>query len=216
MAVLGRATAGELVAIVRTAFDPVARGDVDRVLGGRTDDVDWAAAGPVGAQEAWEHYRHDSGISVTWGWQEAPRQQVTSGVLARLVSPARYVKRVTLAYRPLPAADAARVLEAQVNAAAFRDAYRRAQKRDESARDIADREQAHRAAAEEAQGAGVVLVSLYVTATVLDPDALPEMVADVEARADQSKIQLRRLYGAQAAAFAATLPCGAIPLDGTR
>jgi len=54
----------------------------------------------------------------------------------------------------------------------------------------------------------VVLMSLYVTATVTDPTLLPEAVADIESRADQSKIQLRRMYGCQAAAFAITLPCG--------
>jgi len=165
-------------------------------------------AGPVGAVESWDSYRHDGAFSVTWGWHEPPRQRVTSGVLARMLSPSRFTKRVTLVYRPLPAGEAARVLEAQVNAAAFRDAYRRAQRRDETARDVADRAQAQRAAAEEAQGAGVVVMSLYVTATVTDQAALSAAAADVESRADQAKIRLRRLYGAQASGFAATLPVG--------
>jgi hypothetical protein len=103
-----------------------------------------------------------------------------------------------------------------VNASAFREAYRRAQRRDESARDLADRAQAQRAAAEEAQGAGVVLVSMYVTTTVLAEGRLGEAVADVETRADQCTIRLRRLYGGQAAGFAATLPVGALPGLGGR
>ena len=98
-----------------------------------------------------------------------------------------------------------------MNAAAFRDAYRRAQKRDETARDAADRDRARQAAQEEAEGAGVVLVSMYVTATVTSDDELAEAVSDVEARADQSKIQLRRLYGSQSAGFATTLPVGFSP-----
>jgi hypothetical protein len=118
---------------------------------------------------------------------------------------------VTLLYRALPAGDAARVLEGQVNAAAFRDAYRRAQRRDETARDVADRDQAHRAAQEEALGAGVVLLSVYVTVTALEPALLDDAVADVTARADQSKIRLRRLYGGQATGFATTLPLGLHP-----
>jgi len=173
--------------------------------------MSWADAGPVGAEEEWAFYRHDSGTSVTWAWHEAPRQQVTSTVLTRLMSPGKFPKRVTLLYRPLSAGQAAGILEDQVNAAAFRDAYRKAQGRDETARDQADREQAVRAAREEAMGAGVVLMSLYVTATVPDPADLPAAVADVEARADQSKIRLRRMYGAQAAGFAATLPAGVCP-----
>lgn len=215
VAVLGRARAAELVGVVRTAFDPADRGEVDRALAAvdaREQDalLTWGNAGPAGAHEGWDSYRHDSGTSVSWGWHEAPRQQVTSGVLARLLSPGRFAKRVTLVYRPMSAGEAARLLEAQVNAAAFRDAYRRAQKRDESARDTADRLRAQRAAAEEAQGAGVVLLSLHVTVTVLDGDQLAEAVADVESRADQSKIRLRRLYGGQAAAFAAGLPGGLV------
>ena len=149
---------------------------------------------------------------MTWAWREAPRQQVTSGVLTRLLSPGRFAKRVTLLFRPMSAGEAGRVLESEVNASAFREAYRKAQKRDETARDAADTERARRAAQEEAEGAGVVLMSLYVTATVLDGEQLAEAVADVEARADQSKIQLRRLYGSQSAGFATTLPLGFCPV----
>lgn len=214
VAVLGRIKAPQLAATVRAAFDPAARGEVARVMGGGDGGADlltWGDSGPVATEEGWDTYRHDSGLSVSWAWREAPRQQVTSGVLTRLLSPGRHPRRVTLLYRPLSAGDAARVLEGQVNAAAFRDAYRRAQKRDETARDAADRDRARQAAQEEAEGAGVVLISLYVTATVTDDQQLAEAVADVEARADQSKIQLRRLYGSQSAGFATTLPVGFSP-----
>jgi hypothetical protein len=215
VAMLGRASAPTVAAIVRVAYDPASRGDLSRALGGGEGGADlltWGDAGPVAAQESWDRYRHDSGLSVSWAWREAPRQQVTSGVLTRLLSPGAHARRVTMMYRPLSAGDAARVLEGQVNAAAFRDAYRRAQKRDESARDAADRHRAQQAAQEEAEGAGVVLMSLYVTATVSADDQLDEAIADVEARADQSKIQLRRLYGSQSAGFATTLPVGFSPV----
>jgi hypothetical protein len=214
--VLGRAGAPTLAATVRAAFDPEARGELSRALGGGEGGPDlltWADAGPIATQEAWGRYRHDSGFSVSWGWREAPRQQVTSGVLTRLLSPGHHGRRVTLLYRPLSAGEAARVLERQVSAAAFRYAYRRAQKRDETARDAADRQRAQQAAQEEAEGAGVVLMSLYVTATVTDDSQLEDAVADVEARADQSKIQLRRLWGSQSAGFAATLPAGFCPIQ---
>jgi hypothetical protein len=211
VAVLGRCGSAELAGMVHTAFDPAARGDVERALEQGIAPPEWDSAGPVATEESWDRYTHDSGTSVTWAWHEAPRQQVTAGVLTRLVSPGRYPRRVSLVYRAMPAGQAARLLENQVNAAAFRDAYRRAQHRDESARDIADRLQAQRAAAEEAQGAGVVHLSLYVTTTVLDPRDLPAAAADVEARADQSKLRLRPLYGAQAQGFVATLPLGRLP-----
>jgi hypothetical protein len=111
----------------------------------------------------------------------------------------------------MSAGEAGRVVEREVNAAAFHSALRRTQRRDESARDAADRERALRAAREEATGAGVGLMSLFVTVTVTDPDQIDRAVADIEARADGAKIRLRRMRASQAAGFATTLPCGICP-----
>jgi hypothetical protein len=226
--VLGRASAVDLAAVVRTSFDPTAKRTVAEALAptpadrwllnesteAPTDDLSvlsWEDAGPVTATEHHDHYQHDSGMSVSWAWHEAPRQHVHASVLARLLSPGPFPKRVTLLYRPLSAAAAARTLENEVNAASFRDAYRRKQGRDQTARDEADRIRAQQAAAEEAMGAGVCLVSMFVTVTVTDETHLPRAVADVEARADTAKIRLRRMYASQAAGFATTRPCGIAP-----
>ncbi|HEX6873243.1 MAG TPA: SCO6880 family protein [Micromonosporaceae bacterium] len=207
-----RATALELVAIVRAAYDPPVRGDLARLTPDLAHQLlDWGSAGPVFAEEARGHYRHDGAVSVSWSWHEAPRQQVHADVLARLLSPGHHPKRVSLLYRPMPAGEAARIVEREVNAAAFRTAYRRAQKRDESARDLADRERALRNARDEAVGAGVGLLSLFVTVTVADEAELGRAVADIEARADAAKIRLRRMWSSQAAGFAITLPCGICP-----
>ncbi|BBH67098.1 hypothetical protein ACTI_37830 [Actinoplanes sp. OR16] len=212
LTVLGRATAENLAATVRTAFDPAQRGAVARLTElDLTRWVDWETCGPVMAEEHTDRYEHDSGVSVSWAWHEAPRQNVHSDVLARLLAPGPHPKRVTLLYRPFPAGEAARIVESEVNAAAFRQAYNRAQRRDESARDLADRERAQQTAREEATGSGVGLMSLFVTTTVLDAADLGRAVADVESRADVAKIRLRRLRASQAAGFATTLPCGVCP-----
>jgi hypothetical protein len=150
---------------------------------------------------------------VTWAWHEAPRQNVTADVLARLVAPGRYPKRVSLQYRPLPAAEANRVLEAEVNAAQFRAIYKRRTGRDETARDSHDQARARQAATEEAAGAGVCLVSLYVTVTAADAAELSRAVAETEAAAESSRIRLRRMTYAQAAGRATTLPCGICPAE---
>jgi hypothetical protein len=219
--VLGRASAAELAGAVRVAFDPAARGEVDRLLGpgaAQVQILSWGDAGPVAATERWGDYQHDGGTSVSWAWREAPRQAVTATVLARLLTPGAFGKRVTLQYRPLTAGAAARVLEEQVNAAAFHEQWRRRTGREATARDTADRARAQQAAAEEAAGAGVTLVALYVTTTVTDRADLPRAVADVEARAEAAKIRLRPMHGGQAAGFAITLPCGICPqaLSGRR
>jgi hypothetical protein len=219
--VLGRATATDIAGVVRTAADPASRGEVSRILARQSRTiasagVSWAEAGPVGAQETPDAYRHDSGISVSWAWKEAPRQSVTADVLARLVAPGRYPKRVSLQYRPFPAAEATRTLENEVSAAQFRAMYKHRTGRDETARDTHDQARARQAAAEEAAGAGVCLISLYVTVTVPGEADLPRAVAETEAAAESSKIRLRRMTYSQAAGWAATLPCGICPPELTR
>jgi len=207
VAVMGRATAEEIAGIVRSAFDPVSRGETTR------SNLTWADAGPVTAEEFVDHYRHDSGASISWAWHEAPRQNVPADVLSRLVAPGPFAKRVSLQYRPFPAAYATKVLEEEVNAAAFREQYRRRTGRDETARDAYDQARARQAAAEEAMGAGVTLVTLYVTTTVTDLADLPDAAARTEGAAETSRIRLRRLWGSQAAGFATTLPCGICPAE---
>jgi hypothetical protein len=216
--VLGRATPAEVAATVRVAFDPAARGETGRLLarsgGGRpVPGLRWHAAVPGRAEEEPGCYRHGSGTSVTWCWKEAPRTSVTADVLSWLAAPGPYPKRVSLQYRPFPAAEATRTLEAEVSAAQFRAVYKRRTGRDETARDSFDQARARQAAAEEAAGAGVGLISLYVTVTVTDPGDLPRAVAETEAAAESSRIRLRRMAYSQAAGWAATLPLGVCPAE---
>ena len=76
-----------------------------------------------------------------------------------------------------------------------------------------DQARARQAAAEEAAGAGVCLVSLYVTVTVPSDAELPRAAAETEAAAESSKIRMRRMTYSQAAGWAATLPCGICPAE---
>ena len=218
VAVTGRMNAAQIAGTVRTAFDPHSRAEVSRALGqpDSSELLGWADAGPVHAVEHPNRYEHDGGTSITWAWQEPPRQSVHSDVLARLLAPGPYPKRVTLQYRALDSATASRVLQNEVNAAAFRAQVKQRTGRDETAHDAWDAARARQAAAEEAAGAGLCLVSLYATVTVTDPEQLPHAIADVESAGDSSKIRLRVLWGGQAAGFATTLPCGICPTDLTR
>lgn len=215
--VLRVASSAEICGFVRKAYDPAARGEVARILSGDPLDaasaLTWDDAGPLSARENDDgmSYTHDSGTSVSYTWIEPPRQQVMSDVLDALVAPGRFDKRVTLLFRPLGVSEAAKALEAEVNATAARAETRRRARRDDSARDVADRERAHAAAREEAQGAGVVRLSLYATTTVIDPTELEAAAADLEQRASSSRIRLRRLVGGQAAGFQTTLGVGIHP-----
>lgn len=207
--IVQRASASDLIRLVRSAYDPASEPATEgwNVLG-------WQDAGPVHAREHYDYYRHDGGYSISWVLQEAPRQQVSHDVLLRLLSPGRFRRRVSVLYRTLPRDVAGTVLENEVNAAAVRGEVARRAQRTATARERADAARAARAAAEEAAGAGLVQVSLYVTATVNNRAELPEARREVEQAAGHSRLRLRPAYGGQAAAFTVGLACGVYPGDG--
>jgi hypothetical protein len=219
VAVLGRATPEWLLGRLRIAYDPASRADVGREQPGWTPDelLLWAEAGPVRASESWEMWRHDSGISMSWAMAEAPRQAVVDRVLTPLLAPGPFPRRVTLIYQPYAAGVAADEVEREITGSNVRRAWAAKTKRDETQRDRDDFARALQSAREEAEGAGVGKFSLYVTTTIdSTPDAealLPSALADVEQRAGQAKLRLRRMRGAQSATFAAALGLGINPVD---
>jgi hypothetical protein len=214
--VLRPAAAADLARMVRAAFDPSARSLSTEDWEQLEDTPLWGLAGPAGAKEESDCYRHDSAVSVSWAMLEAPRQRVAHNVLLRLLSPGRYARRVTLLYRVLNRDEAGALLQKERTAVEARAAYRARTKRDESARERNDRLLAHGAAEEEAAGAGLVQFSLFVTATVDDPAELPAARAEVEHAAGASRIKLRVCHYGQAAAFAVGLPTGVHPPFVTR
>ena len=153
---------------------------------------------------------------MSWALREAPRQAVAARVLAPLLTPGPFPRRVTWLYEPYPADHAAARVEAEVSAGQIRRAWAARTRRDETQRERDDRDRAVQSAREEAEGAGVGRFTAYVTTTVTDPDQLAAAVADLEQRAGQAKLRLRRLRGSQAAGFAAALGVGINPVDAAR
>jgi hypothetical protein len=212
VAVLGRESVHELTARVRSAFDPVARDEIARE-GAQHQLRQWELAAPVAANENWDSYQHDSGFSVSWALREAPRQAVSARVLVPLLAPGPYPRRVSLLYLPYPADQAAARVESEITAGQIRQAWSERTRRDETQRERDDRDRAVAAAREEAEGAGVGRLTVYVTTTVTDPAELPAAIADVEQRAGAAKLRLRRMWGAQACGFAASLGLGLNPTE---
>ncbi|MEV4116960.1 SCO6880 family protein [Nonomuraea sp. NPDC049695] len=206
--ILRRASATDLIRIIRTAYDL----DAEPVAAG-WDKLRWADARPEHARDRYDHYQHDGAYSMSWVLLEAPRQRVSHDVLLSLLSPGRYRRRLTLTYRTLPRDVAGALLEQEVNAASVREEYKRRTRRDPTARDRADANRAARAAIEEAYGAGLVQWSLYVTTTAPTRAELAQARREVEQAAGHARLQLRLAYGGQASAFAAGLPCGVYPGD---
>jgi hypothetical protein len=194
-----------LAAVVRAAYDPAVALELARDPGAAPP---WDAAGPVATKESWDFYRHDSGVSRTWGMVEAPRGVTFSNTFSRLTDPDPQLKRkrVTLFYRPYTPAEAVRLVESDKRDARFQVG----KKPRPSARELADLEAAEQAAQEEAAGAGMVRFTLLVTATVDTVEELEQADRLIASRASEARMVLRPMYGAQAAAFSAGLPAGVV------
>lgn len=195
--------------IVRVAYDPAAAPLLDEIHAqGHDPDLAWEDVGPVATEASWDAYRHDSAVSRTWMMTSAPRGEVYSSVLSRLLAPHPEIdrKRVTILYRPLPAARAAAVVEADKRTADFRvnSATR------PSARAMREVRAAHDTANEEARGAALVDFGMLITATVTDLDRAPDAKAAVENLAATARLTIRPAYGGQDSAFAAGLPVGVV------
>ncbi|NGO47326.1 SCO6880 family protein [Streptomyces ureilyticus] len=201
-------TATELAEAVRVAYDPTVAPLVEEARATGGTGLTWDQTGPMAAQEAWDHYRHDGAFSVTWAMTEAPQGEVFSNVLTGLVQPNRDIarKRVTLLYRPHTRAEGARVVQQDYKNALFNAQ----QSQIGQARDDAEVTSARRTTEEQAQGHGVIRFGLLVTATVSSAGELAKAAAAVDNLAPAARIAVRPVYGSQAAAFAAALPLGLV------
>ncbi|MDO5645935.1 MAG: hypothetical protein Q4G21_09675 [Dermabacter sp.] len=194
---------------IRIAYDPAAAILIDEAhVAGETPELSWTDVGPSAAQTDWAGYRHDSAYSVTWSMTQAPRGNVQSGVLARLLAPHRDIarKRVTLLYRPIDAAKAAAIVEADLRAAEFR----MTSTSKPAARDSLAVRAASATAQEEASGAGLVQFGMLVTATVADLTKEADARAAIDNLSATARLRLRPVYGSQDSAFAAALPLGLV------
>lgn len=202
-------SAQQLCEAVRIAYEPRAATLIDEAYdAGTVPELDWSDVGPAATEARWDNYRHDGATSVTWSMTAAPRGAVQSSVLNRLLLPHRDIarKRVTMLYRPMPAAAAARTVEADKRNADFRvtSADR------PSARALREKAAADKTAEDEASGNGLVNFGMLVTATSLSGDDLADVEAAVDNLAASARINLRPVYGSQDSAFAAALPLGLV------
>ncbi|QGN35673.1 hypothetical protein GJV80_17340 [Microlunatus sp. Gsoil 973] len=202
-------SAQELCETIRIAYDPASALLIDEAHAiGDPPELLWTDVGPTATQASWDGYRHDGAYSCTWAMTQAPRGSVQSGVLARLLAPHRDIarKRVTLLYRPIDAARAAAMVEADLRAAEFRQTS----SAKPAARDVLAVRSAAATASEEAAGAGLVNFGMLVTATVLDSSRAADARAAIDNLSAAARVRLRPVYGSQDSAFAAALPLGLV------
>ncbi|MFE4539661.1 SCO6880 family protein [Streptomyces scopuliridis] len=204
-----RATDIDLRRIVRSAYDPAVFNSRDKEF----EELSWSECGPQAADDGWEEYAHDGGVSVSWVLREMPRRPIPYSVLLPLLAPGKYQRRITLAYRVLDPYEGEAVLEREIS-----NAHQRAQATAEVKgrakwSQKADAQRAERAAAQVAGGSQVVDWTLMVTATARSTAQLPAARQELERAVKATRgIRMRPAYGAQAATFAAGLPLGYNPL----
>ncbi|MEU5163915.1 SCO6880 family protein [Streptomyces sp. NPDC020875] len=204
-----RATDVDLRRIVRAAYDP----DVFTARDDRFEALQWGECGPVAADDGWEEYAHDGGVSVSWVLQEMPRRPIPYSVLLPLLAPGRFQRRITLAYRVLDPYEGEAVLEREISRARQVEQATAEMKGRAKWSQRADALRAEKAAAQAAKGDQVVDWTLMVTVTARSADELPAARQELERAVKAMRsIRLRPAYGAQAAVFAATLPIGYNPL----
>lgn len=221
-------SAPQIVEFVHRSYNPSAEADFEeaniRYEFGTADEraaderagivgphgLDWEDAGPAGAVTKWDHYVHEGVKSVVWEMVSPPESVFPDTVLKPLLAPhdALPRKRVTIFYRPFTAGDATRKVDRE-----FKDAVVSAQqgKGVKSAASELRVQQTQQQRDEQVRGAGLLRYSILVTVTCTD-DILTA-AAITESLAARARLKLRRAYGQQDAAFAASLGAGVLLPD---
>jgi hypothetical protein len=210
VSVLGALGAPQLARVLRTAFDPYAGAELAALEAAdpERNGLAEANAWPLGAEEAWDHYRSDGALHATYwigGW---PRVDVSPMFMDALLGRSSVVRTVAVTFEPIAPERSVREIEAAVT----RDRADRELRRRFGQSDTARQRQAEEATArresELAAGHGEVRLSGFVTVTGRDRDELRRATAEVLEQAARARLELHGMYGQQAEAFAFTLPLG--------
>ncbi len=208
--VLGALSPGQLARALRTAFDPFARAELatleaaDRDRDGLSEVNAW----PLGAREAWDHYRSDGAVHATYWIGAWPRINVSPMFMDALLGHSSAVRSVAVTFEPLAADRSTREIEAAVTRDRADRELRARFGQSETARQRQAAEATMRREAELAAGHGEVRLSGFVTVSGRDREDLHRACGEVLEHAARARLELHRLYGQQAEAFAFTLPLG--------
>lgn len=206
--VLGALSAGQLARVLRTAFDPYARAELAALESadpGR-DGLSEANAWPLGANEAWEHYRSDGAVHATYwigGW---PRIDVSPMFMDALLGRSSVVRTVAVTFEPIGPERSTREVEAAVTRDRADRELRHRFGQSETARQRQAQEATMSRESELATGHGEVRLAGFVTVTGRDRDDLRRAGSEVLEHAARARLELHRMYGQQADAFSFTLP----------
>jgi len=206
--VLGALSAGQLARALRTAFDPFARAELAALEAteGDRDGLAEVNAWPLGAHEHWECYCSDGAVHATFwigGW---PRIDVSPMFMEALLGRSSVVRTVAVTFEPIAPERSTRDAEAAVTRDRADRELRHRFGQAETARQRQAQDAAVRREAELAAGHAEVRLAGFVTVSGRDREDLRRACAEIHEQAARARLELHRMYGQQAEAFAFTLP----------
>jgi hypothetical protein len=206
--VLGALSPGQLARALRTAFDPFARAELATLEAADRDrdGLSEANAWPLGAREAWDHFRSDGAVHATYWIGAWPRINVSPMFMDALLGHSTAVRSVAVTFEPLAADRSTREIEAAVTRDRADRELRARFGQSETARQRQAAEATMRREGELAAGHGEVRLSGFVTVSGRDGEDLHRACGEVLEHAARARLELHRLYGQQAESFAFTLP----------
>jgi Putative type VII ESX secretion system translocon, EccE len=206
--VLGALSSGQLARALRTAFDPYGRAELAALEAADPlrDGLREAGAWPLGAREAWDHYRSDGALHATYwigGW---PRVDVSPMFMDALLGRSSVVRAVAVTFEPIPPERSTREVEAAITRDRADRELRHRFGQSETARQRQAQDATLHREAELAAGHAEVRLAGFVTVSGRDAEELRRGCSQVLEHAARARLELRRMYGQQADAFTFTLP----------
>jgi hypothetical protein len=197
-----------LAKVLRDAYDPFGRTKRNRhaALDPAHAGVDPTHAGPLAADVSWSLYRSDSAFHATYWVAQWPRIDVGATFLAPLLMQTNVLRAVTTVMEPVAPSVAIRKVEAARTTDLADEQTRARTGFITTARKRLQQDATLRREEELADGHAEFRFAGYVTVSADDLDELERSCAEVEHAAQQSRLELVRLYGQQAEGFTFTLP----------
>lgn len=193
---------------LRDAYDPYGRTNRTR-LAAREAGRNGAGPGrawPVAAEESWTHYQTDSALHVTYWIAQWPRVEVGATFLSPLLMQTPVLRSIGVTLEPISPMRSMRAAEQAMTSEMADEAMRERHGFVTSARKRLQQHATSRREEELAAGHAEMRMAGFVTVSARDEDELDRACAEVEHAAQQSHIELERMYGQQATSFTFALP----------
>lgn len=195
---------------LRTGFEPSTRRGLSRraAASGDAPGTEPANAWPLAADTTWSAYRVGDVWHATYVVTHWPRTPVGTDFLAPLLLGTTAMRSVALTMEPISPLRAHREVEQQAVKGMADDDLRARGGFRTSARRLRERQSVERRERELADGHADYRLAGYVTVTARSEDELETACGEVEQAAQQSFLDLWRMFGVQDVGFSYTLPLG--------